>query len=206
VTASTVSVHLNVLREAGLVVVRRQGTFRYYRADHDALRGVRDLIAPPGTRWSSERRPADLGRTAYKTRLVAIVTVVVPVRRAAAFDAFADGARFGSWLGVDVSIVDGRFACTTSWGQTVRGTYEIVVPSELIAIGWDFAGSQTVPVPGGQLPGYIRFSSARRGTCVEVQQFVDSAEQAEFMHRAWGYVLSMYKKGVVASAPRRSRR
>ena len=37
VTFGAVSQHLRVLREAGLVRVRRDGRHRYYRADRDAL-------------------------------------------------------------------------------------------------------------------------------------------------------------------------
>jgi len=37
VTFGAVSQHLGVLREAGLVAVRREGTRRYYRADRRAL-------------------------------------------------------------------------------------------------------------------------------------------------------------------------
>jgi len=37
VTFGAVSQHLGVLRRAGLVVVRRDGTRRFYRADRDAL-------------------------------------------------------------------------------------------------------------------------------------------------------------------------
>lgn len=38
ITFGAVSQHLSVLRSAGLVVVRRDGTRRFYRADKDALR------------------------------------------------------------------------------------------------------------------------------------------------------------------------
>ena len=37
VTFGAVSQHLGVLRQAGLVVVRRDGTRRFYRADREAL-------------------------------------------------------------------------------------------------------------------------------------------------------------------------
>jgi DNA-binding transcriptional ArsR family regulator len=37
VTFGAVSQHLAVLRETGLVLLRQEGTRRYYRADHQAL-------------------------------------------------------------------------------------------------------------------------------------------------------------------------
>ena len=39
-----VSQHLKVLLDAGLVTLRREGTKRYYRANHHAMTAVRRLI------------------------------------------------------------------------------------------------------------------------------------------------------------------
>src|SRR5256885_1767348 len=44
VTFGAVSQHLGVLREAGLVVVRRDGTRRFYRAHREALRPFAPLL------------------------------------------------------------------------------------------------------------------------------------------------------------------
>src|SRR5215510_1030247 len=44
VTFGAVSQHLGVLREAGLVVMRRDGTRRFYRADRDALRPYTSML------------------------------------------------------------------------------------------------------------------------------------------------------------------
>jgi DNA-binding transcriptional ArsR family regulator len=44
ITFGAVSQHLGVLRRAGLVVVRRDGTRRFYRADHDALRPYTSML------------------------------------------------------------------------------------------------------------------------------------------------------------------
>jgi ArsR family transcriptional regulator, arsenate/arsenite/antimonite-responsive transcriptional repressor len=41
----TVSHHLKVLREAGLVHSEKQGLYAYYRVNRDALNGLRDRIA-----------------------------------------------------------------------------------------------------------------------------------------------------------------
>lgn len=44
VTAAAISQHLGVLREAGLVVERRVGTRRLYRARPEGLREVREYL------------------------------------------------------------------------------------------------------------------------------------------------------------------
>jgi ArsR family transcriptional regulator, arsenate/arsenite/antimonite-responsive transcriptional repressor len=42
----TISHHLRVLRDAGLVEGRKQGTWSYYRLNRDALAGLSDALAP----------------------------------------------------------------------------------------------------------------------------------------------------------------
>ncbi|HLN16791.1 MAG TPA: metalloregulator ArsR/SmtB family transcription factor [Acidimicrobiales bacterium] len=44
VTRSAISQHLGVLREAGLVTERREGTHRYYRADRAEMARLRDFL------------------------------------------------------------------------------------------------------------------------------------------------------------------
>ena len=51
VTFGAISQHLGVLRDAGLVLVRRDGTRRFYRADREALRPFAALLA---TMWAAQ--------------------------------------------------------------------------------------------------------------------------------------------------------
>lgn len=44
VTRSAISQHLGVLKQAGLVTERRQGTRRLYRADHDEMSKLRAFL------------------------------------------------------------------------------------------------------------------------------------------------------------------
>jgi DNA-binding transcriptional ArsR family regulator len=44
VTRSAISQHLSVLKEAGLVRERRDGTRRLYRADHDEMGRLREFL------------------------------------------------------------------------------------------------------------------------------------------------------------------
>jgi uncharacterized protein YndB with AHSA1/START domain len=100
-----------------------------------------------------------------------------------------------------VTIDDGRFACTMEWGTSVRGRYELVCPPELIVMRWDFE-DDNVPVPGGEMTGYLRVRPRPDGAHVEVHQLVDTPAQAEFMSGAWAMVLGRLKAGVAdASTP-----
>jgi DNA-binding transcriptional ArsR family regulator len=202
VSAPTISQHLNVLRRAGLVTRASEGTFRRYRARQDVLRGLH------GALWDSSKwTPADdLPERALadaRTGRVVIATADVGVDQPTAFTAFTDADVYSRWLGVPVTIDDGRFACTMEFGTRVRGRYDVVSAPELIALRWDFA-DDNVPVPGGEMTGYVRFHAlAGEGVerCrIEVQQLVDTAAQKEFMEVAWTMVLGRCKAGVVGAS------
>jgi uncharacterized protein YndB with AHSA1/START domain len=97
------------------------------------------------------------------------------------------------------------------WGTNVRGRYELVCPPELIVMRWDFE-DDNIPVPGGEMTGYLRIQPRPEGAHVEVHQLVETAAEAEFMEGAWGTVLGRLKAGVarasdpsVAMAPRPGR-
>ena len=51
VRAPTVSQHLSVLREAGLVTMTAQGNFRRYRARQDVLRSLHDALSDRSAKW-----------------------------------------------------------------------------------------------------------------------------------------------------------
>ena len=192
VTAPTVSQHLQVLRDTGLVTMRTDGNFRRYRARRDALAAVQRGLIAESQRWTP-RTTEDPGRVTSGVGHAASVEVDVACPRERVFAGFTDGELYSRWLGAPVRIEDGRFAATLEWGTQVRGRYELVVPAELIAMAWDF-GDQ-VPVPGAEHRAYARFTDTADGCRVRVDQLVDTAEQAAFMQRAWGFVLGRLADG-----------
>ena len=128
-----------------------------------------------------------------------VASTLVATSQAATFAAFTEPAVYSRWLGVPVSIEDGRFSCTLEWGTTVRGRYEVVCPPELIVMRWDF-DDDNVPVPGGEMTGYLRIHPHPDGARVEVHQLVETAAEADFMEGAWGFVLGRLKAGVVRAS------
>ena len=210
VTKPTISQHLAVLRDAGLVMTTAVGTSRLYRARQESLRGLHAAL--DGTyKWDAADDLPERSLADARTKPVVVAAVDVDTDQATTFIAFTDPAVYSRWLGVPVRIEDGHFSCTMEWGTRVRGRYEVVCPPELIVMRWDF-DDDNVPVPGNEMTGYLRVTPHLAGAHVEVHQLVDTARQADFMAAAWTMVLGRLKTGVVdaskpaASLPARSTR
>ena len=199
-TPPTVSEHLGVLRDAGLVSMQASGTFRRYRAQRDRLRALQSLVLDEGSRWiPADDLPERSGAVAHRGIAVNVSTNV-EVDVATAFRSFTDAALYTAWLGVPVTIDGRRFATTMEFGTAVRGHYDVVVPDELIAFRWDFA-DDGVPLPGGEMLGYLRFDATESAgtSVVTVHQLVDSEQQAQFMEVAWTMVLGRLRAHVAGA-------
>lgn len=211
-TAPTISEHLAVLRAAGLVTQRVDGSFRRYRARREALRGLPAQLVDEGARWQPADELPEAERAGARTVPAVVVSVEVPVAPTEAFAALTDAERFSAWLGVPVTLEGGRFATTLEFGTQVRGTFEHVVAPRLVALRWDF-DDDAVPVPGRELVAYLRVDPDGDGSRVTVHQLVETHQEAAFMETAWSLVLgrlaAAFDEGAVpaprAPRPKRSR-
>ena len=198
VTKPTISQHLAVLREAGLAESTAVGTSRRYRARPDALRSLRAALGS-AAKWINADDAPERASSDVRTKPVVVASTDVDTSQAVTFAAFTDPVVYSRWLGVPVTLSDGRFACTMEWGTSVRGRYELVCPPELIVMRWDF-DDDNIPVPGGEMTGYLRIQPRPDGAHVEVHQLVDTPVQAEFMEGAWAMVLGRLKAGVARAS------
>jgi DNA-binding transcriptional ArsR family regulator/uncharacterized protein YndB with AHSA1/START domain len=198
VTKPTISQHLSVLRDAGLVTAKVSGTSRLYRARPDALRGLHAALGTAG-KWTTADDIPERALAEAATKIAVIAGVEVPTDPETTFAAFVEPRVYSRWLGVPVQLEGGRFSCTMEWGTQVRGWYDVVSPPTLIAMRWDFE-DDNVPVPGNETICYLRVSPAGGGSRVEVHQLVETAAHAEFMEAAWTLVLGRLKAGVVEAA------
>jgi DNA-binding transcriptional ArsR family regulator/uncharacterized protein YndB with AHSA1/START domain len=187
----TLSSHLAMLRDAGLIAVRVDGNFRRYRCNTDTVRALVPFLAANDDRWigADEIPERDLATVARS--MVISVEVEVEVDQAVAFAAFVEDDRYSKWLGVPVHIRDRRFRTTMEWGTQIRGVYEVLSPPHLIAMRWDF-DDKNVPVPGRELIAYLRVYPTSRGCRVEVLQVAADEQQASFLSGAWSMVLGRF--------------
>jgi uncharacterized protein YndB with AHSA1/START domain len=190
-----------VLRDAGLVAMRVDGSFRRYRARREALDGLQRLLSDSGDRWNPADELPERERASARTAVAVLASVELDCPREVAFAALTDPEVYSRWLGVPVRIENGHFSATMEWGTEVRGRYDQVVPPELIVMSWDFAADDVVPVPGAEQRAYAHVSETAGGCRVEVNQLVDTAEQASFMTNAWTMVLGR----LALARPRRAR-
>ena len=193
VTAGTVSSHLAALRRAGLVTVRVDGNFRHYRVDRPAMEAVLPLLASSDDKWHAAD---DLPERAHATASSSSGSPSTPTsgstrRRRSRRSRTASATRPGS-ASRSPSRTAGS-APSSSGATRVRGHYEVVAPPDLIAMRWDF-DDDVIPVPGGQVVGYLRFLARADGCRVEVHQCAADAEQAEFLTAAWQMVLGRFKQ------------
>ena len=79
----TISGHLKTLRDAGLVSMRVDGTFRRYRADRDRVAAFRSLLREDARKWFPGTTPAPLASA--RTVAVVVVETDAPCDQATAF-------------------------------------------------------------------------------------------------------------------------
>jgi uncharacterized protein YndB with AHSA1/START domain/DNA-binding transcriptional ArsR family regulator len=195
--AATISEHLTVLRDAGLVEMTKVGTSRRYRARQQALTGLHGALQG-ADKWQPATAIPERDLANATTRPAVVVSVQVPTPIETTFAAFTDPQLYSRWLQVPVTIDGDQFAATMEWGTEVRGRYELVVPPHLIAMSWDFEDGN-IPLPGHPLTGYLRVTPIGPGSRVEVHQLVDTPEQAAFMQAAWAMVLGRLVTNLVTA-------
>lgn len=196
VSGPTISQHLAVLRDAGLVDMRVDRTFRRYRARQDVIGRLRTLIPDDTDKWAPGTSTVPLA--AYRSAGLVVAEVEAPCSASDAYRAFTDAELYTRWSGVPVSIVDGQFSCTMEWGLRVRGTYDIAVAPSLIAMRWD-VGTAEIPLPGAGTRAYLEFVPTETGCRLVLRQVVDTDEQGRFMERAWGVMLGRFRDHVLTA-------
>src|SRR5215469_11193090 len=100
-TKPTISQHLGVLRQAGLVDQRVAGTSRRYRARREVLRGLHAALSD-SSKWSNADDVSERELAEARTKPVVVAGVDVDLDQETAFRAFTDPVVYSNWLGVPV--------------------------------------------------------------------------------------------------------
>src|SRR6185437_11418379 len=97
-TKPTISQHLAVLRDAGLVTMAARGTSRRYRARQEALTGLRGALTG-SLRWTPADDLPERDLAEVRTVPMVIARVDVDTDQETTFTAFTDPAVFTRWFG-----------------------------------------------------------------------------------------------------------
>ena len=97
VTKPTISQHLAVLREAGLVDMTAAGTSRRYRARQTALAGLHGALEGE-VKWTPADGLPEQALADVRTTSAVVATVDVVTDQATTFAAFTDPAVYSRWL------------------------------------------------------------------------------------------------------------
>lgn len=180
--APTISRHLTVLRDAGLVTMRVDGTFRRYRARREAMPALDELLAGARSRWQLEE-PAP-GRAAGTSAQTAAVVLAVEAGggQSAAF------AAFRALFELDETLDPSAFVMPVGNGLALKGTFEQVHPPSILVLRLDSA-EEGVPTPGDAERAFVTFTAGTRGCRVDVVQLVRNQAQGRYMEAAWRTVL-----------------
>jgi uncharacterized protein (TIGR03086 family) len=191
VTRSAISQHLGVLADAGLVLVRQEGRWRYYRLDPagmSALRQALDMF------WTNELeqlvavRPTIKGATTMTAEPTMTVehSVVVPLGPDETFAMLTEPARLRCWQALTARVdlrAGGEYRWTIVPGRSAAGAFSEVEPGKRLVFTWGWEGDESLP-PGASTVT-ITLEPVDGGTLVRLVHDGLTSEQAEGHLEGW---------------------
>jgi len=196
VTRSAISQHLGVLSNAGLVQVRKQGRFRYYRLDPGGMAMLREALE---VFWTRELQQLTAARPPTKgdSRMSVEKTVLVPLSVDETFALLTEPERLRRWQAVTARVelrAGGEYRWTVIPGHTASGKVTEVEPGRRIAFTWGWEGTDDLP-PGASTVT-ITLEPVDGGTNVRLVHSGLTPEQAAGHLEGWNH----YSKRLVAAA------
>jgi len=196
VTRSAISQHLGVLSNAGLVQVRQQGRFRYYRLDPEGMAALRDAL---DVFWTHELEQLATARQPERGDhdMTAEKSVLVPLDPDKTFALLTEPERLRRWQAVTARVelrAGGQYRWTINPGHTASGTITEVEPGRRIVFTWGWEDSDDLP-PGASTVT-ITLEPAEGGTNVRLVHSGLTPEQASGHLEGWNH----YGERLVAAA------
>ena len=196
VTRSAISQHLGVLSNAGLVQVRQEGRFRYYRLDPEGMAALRDAL---DVFWTHELEQLATARPPERGDhdMTAEKSVLVPLDPDATFALLTEPERLRRWQAVTARVelrAGGQYRWTINPGHTASGTITEVEPGRRIVFTWGWEDSDDLP-PGASTVT-ITLEPAEGGTNVRLVHSGLTPEQASGHLEGWNH----YGERLVAAA------
>lgn len=206
VSRSAISQHLTVLKEAGLVTERRDGTRRRYRARPEGFAEARFYLE---SFWDERLRrlrseaDATPGMPASE-RLGVERDIVIPTAPEDVWTLLVDSDAMRRWMGVAV-VIDprpgGRYRVEIVPGEVVEGTVLVVDRPTRLAHTWGWVGDADTPVPVGSTVVVYDLLPVRSGTLLRLtHRGLPSVDTAGSHSRGWGHYLERLSAAAVGTA------
>ena len=189
VTRSAVSQHLGVLADAGLVKVRRQGRFRYYRVNPE---GLAELRASLDVFWANELQQLAAAPPPAKggIRMTVDKSVLVPLGPDETFTLITEPERLRRWHTITARIdlrAGGDYRFTIVPGHSAAGKVKEIEPGRRLVLSWGW--EDTDDLPPGASTVTITLEPVDGGTLVRLVHDGLTEQQAEGHGAGWDHYL-----------------
>ena len=196
ITRPAVSQHLTVLKQAGLVRERREGTKRLYRADPGAFISLQAYLDDFwDSRLTALKEEAEARHRPLRTREAISVEreIVIGAPREIVWRLLVDPNAATRWMGVSASFdlrVGGRYRVEVLPGVVAAGEFvQIDAPRRLVHTwGWELAHDGPVP-PGSTI---VRYELRRDGDATRLRlghRDLPGIDTAGSHARGWAHYL-----------------
>lgn len=197
ITRPAVSQHLAVLRRAGLLTERRDGTRRLYRADPGSVRGLRvyldDLSTPRLAGWGAASGGAE-GRGVTRERFSVERELLLRSSPAGVWELVADPEEVTRWMGEAARFdpgVGGRYRVEVLPGLVAAGEFLEVDPPHRLVHTWGWELDHGGPVPPGSTVVVFELRGVLEGTLLRVShRDLPDLATAGSHSRGWAHYLS----------------
>jgi uncharacterized protein (TIGR03086 family) len=189
VTRPAISQHLGVLADAGLVVARQEGRFRYYRLDQAGMASLREAL---DMFWTHELEQLSAARSPIEgVTVMAAHSIVVPLGPDETFALLTEPERLRRWQAVTARIdlrAGGDYRFTIVPGHSAAGTITEVEPGKRLVYTWGWEDDESL-LPG-ESTVTITLEPTNGGTIVSLEHDGLTTEQAASHLEGWKHYLA----------------
>jgi uncharacterized protein YndB with AHSA1/START domain/biotin operon repressor len=208
ISRSAVSQHLTVLKQAGLVTERRDGTRRLYQSEPKALAGLRLFVDEfwdgrlGGLKRAAE---AKAGGAVGRERISVEREIAIEARREAVWKLLVEPSGVARWMGRNASFdlrVGGRYRVEVLPGIVAAGEFLEIDPPRRLVHTWGWATSVDGPVPPGSTIVIYDLLEAGNGTRLRLcHRELPSVATAGSHARGWAHYLARLESVALGRSP-----
>lgn len=208
ITRPAVSQHLSVLKQAGLLAERRDGTRRLYRAQPRSLTGLRILLddfSALRPAASEVRAGAEGARGVWGPRVSVERELVLAAKLETVWELLIDPEQATRWMGRDASFdlrVGGQYRVEVLPGLVAAGEFlEIDSARRLVHTwGWELEHGGPVP-PGSTIVVFELLNGDRETRLRHSHRDLPSLDTAGSHSRGWAHYLGRLAEVARGRAP-----